>query len=80
MKIVIVHNHPIHYKHLLFLELARRGLDFDVLFLAAQSTIRNERIDLSEQLYRTDIAWPGSYETAPILRAKSKVEVWLTAN
>jgi len=68
MKAAIVHNHPIHYKHLLFSELTRQGLDFDVIFLAGRSSIRYEPIDLSGRLYRHHIAWPGTYETAPAWR------------
>ena len=39
---VIVHNHPIHYKNLLFQELQRRGLSFEVLFVASGSVNRLE--------------------------------------
>ncbi len=65
MKVTIVHNHPIHYKHLLFSELKKAGLDFDVLFQGGQSSIRHERIDLSDELYRSHIAYAGPYEEAP---------------
>ena len=66
MKAVVVHNHPIHYKHLLFSELHRQGLDFEVIFLGGQSSMRHEQIRLSAELYRSHIAWPGFYETAPL--------------
>ena len=65
LKVTIIHNHPIHYKHLLFTELKRRGLDFDVMFLGGSSSIRRELVPLSEELYRSHVAWPGPYETAP---------------
>jgi len=68
MTAAIIHNHPIHYKHLLFSELKRQGLVFEVLFLGGQSSIRHEQIGLSERLYRSSIAWPGPYETAPAWR------------
>ena len=68
MKGTVVHNHPIHYKHLLFTELKRQGLDFDVVFASSGSSIRNELIPLSEDLYRSHIAWQGSYETSPAWR------------
>jgi 1,2-diacylglycerol 3-alpha-glucosyltransferase len=67
VKVAIVHNHPIHYKHLLFTELKKAGLDFDVLFQGGQSSIRHEQIALSDQLYRSHIAVPGPYEAAPLL-------------
>jgi 1,2-diacylglycerol 3-alpha-glucosyltransferase len=68
MKAAIVHNHPIHYKHLVFTELKRRGLDFDVIFLGNGSTLRHEAISLRNELYRSSIAWPGPYEHAPTWR------------
>jgi 1,2-diacylglycerol 3-alpha-glucosyltransferase len=67
VKVAIVHNHPIHYKHLLFTELQKVGLDFDVIFQGGQSAIRHENIELSEHLYRSHIAYRGPYETAPFL-------------
>jgi 1,2-diacylglycerol 3-alpha-glucosyltransferase len=67
VKVTIVHNHPIHYKHLLFTELQKFGLDFDVIFQGGQSAIRHENIELSDRLYRSHIAYRGPYETAPFL-------------
>src|SRR5579863_922059 len=67
MKVTVVHNHPIHYKHLLFTELKKAGLDFDVLFQAGQSSIRHEQIILSDHLYRSHVGYPGPYEAAPML-------------
>jgi glycosyltransferase involved in cell wall biosynthesis len=63
-KVAIVHNIPIHYKHLLFTELAREGLDFEVLFTAAGSSARRERIHLQQALYRHRIGYAGPYEQA----------------
>ena len=40
MRLAIVHNHPIHYKHLLFSELAAQGAHVDVLFAATSSAAR----------------------------------------
>jgi glycosyltransferase involved in cell wall biosynthesis len=65
MRVAIVHNHPIHYKHLLFQELTHSRLDFEVLFLASQSTVRHEVIPLSPELYKFKIGYQGSYESAP---------------
>ncbi len=75
MKVTIVHNHPIHYKHLLFTELKKAGLDFDVLFQAGQSSIRHEQIELSDQMYRSHIAYQGPYEASPLL-----TRAWFTWN
>jgi len=72
MKIAVIHNHPIHYKHLLFQSMKRdQGLDFDVLFMASQSSIRHEKISLSDDLYRSHICYDGPYEAAPGARRAS---------
>ena len=68
MKAAIVHNIPIHYKHLLFLALRKQGLDFEVLFIASGSSLRHERIGLSEDAYRYRIGFQGQYEDAPPLQ------------
>jgi glycosyltransferase involved in cell wall biosynthesis len=71
LKGAVIHNHPIHYKHLLFREMKKQGLNFVVLFQAAQSSIRHERLPLTPESYRYRIAWDGPYETAPaMLRAR----------
>ncbi|GEM_PF-1117335 len=44
---VIIHNHPIHYKHLLFKSLQERGLHFCVLFVGAAPSDRHEKIDVA---------------------------------
>jgi len=62
--VAIIHNHPIHYQHLLFCELARRGLDFEVLFVAACSRARLEAPLPMNSEYRFSIGHPGSYEEA----------------
>jgi len=65
MRAAIVHNIPIHYKHLLFDALRKQGLDFEVLFIASGSSIRHESIALSEDTYRHRIGFEGPYEEAP---------------
>ena len=64
-QVAVVHNHPIHYKHLLFQKMKQAGLDFQVLFLASQSSIRHEKIPLSSEAYRFQIGYQGMYESAP---------------
>lgn len=63
--VAIVHNIPIHYKHLLFCALQQQGLSFEVLFLAKGSQCRREPIPLSQDLYRHEVGFDGSYEAAP---------------
>ena len=64
-RIAIIHNIPISYKHLLFSELARRGLEFEVVFLASGSSDRIEFPELATALYRSRIGHYGSYECLP---------------
>jgi len=65
---VIVHNHPIHYKHLLFQELRRQALDFIVLFTAASSKDRIEPLMPSRDSYQFRIGFQGPYERHPRLQ------------
>jgi 1,2-diacylglycerol 3-alpha-glucosyltransferase len=64
-RVAIVHNHPIHYKHLLFTELKRQRLSFEVLFTAARSSDRMETPPLDPELYHARVGFPGPYERAP---------------
>lgn len=60
-RVAIVHNHPIHYKELLFRALAERDLDFTVLFTARSS---KERLDPKqiERPYKHCFGSEGHYE------------------
>jgi len=62
--VAIIHNHPIHYQHLLFTELARRGMVFEVLFTAASSGARIGGLSETSE-YRHSIGHTGPYEGAP---------------
>jgi glycosyltransferase involved in cell wall biosynthesis len=64
VNVAIIHNHPIHYKHLVFGELAKQGLDFEVLFTGASSGQRIERPLPKNGEYRYRIGWDGPYEDA----------------
>ena len=64
-RVAIVHNHPIHYKHLLFRELERLGLDFTVLFTAGGSKNRIEPLTLKPESYKFCIGFQGPYERYP---------------
>ena len=64
----IIHNHPIHYEHLLFQELKRQGLRFEVLFTASRSSERIEPLSLHDDLYRFRVGFEGPYERHPRLR------------
>jgi glycosyltransferase involved in cell wall biosynthesis len=62
--VAIVHNHPIHYQHLLFCALAARGMDFEVLFTARSGQARLEAPLPANAEYLYSIGHDGSYETA----------------
>jgi glycosyltransferase involved in cell wall biosynthesis len=64
MKVAIVHNHPIHYKHLLFQALKHKGLELEVVFAARHSGVRHESLGLDQNLYKHRFAVDGRYETA----------------
>ena len=76
--VAIIHNYPIHYQHLLFCELATRGLDFEVLFVAASSGNRIESPLPSNSEYPFSIGHAGSYETAPTI--KTALFFWKALN
>ena len=71
--VAVIHNIPISYKHLLFSELVRIGLEFEVLFLASGSRDRIEVPDLRGAPYRFRIGFQGSYEALPRCRTVSYV-------
>jgi len=66
-RLAIVHNIPIHYKHLLFSALADRGLDFTVLFMATGShgAVAFDSFNPAGELYRCRVGFNGRYERAP---------------
>ncbi len=75
---VIIHNHPIHYQHLLFCELAKKGLEFEVLFTASSSRSRIEAPLPERQEYVYSIGYSGSYESVGKLNAA--FFVWRSLN
>jgi 1,2-diacylglycerol 3-alpha-glucosyltransferase len=60
--IAVIHNHPIHYTHLLFSAMRNIGLDFEVLFVSGRSCIRIEPIPLDQSAYACRVGDPGAYE------------------
>jgi glycosyltransferase involved in cell wall biosynthesis len=73
LEAVVIHNHPIHYKHLLFKAMAASGLRFRVLFTAGASTQRLDAAAREHADYDYRISYQGSYEEAPALAALSGV-------
>jgi glycosyltransferase involved in cell wall biosynthesis len=68
-KVAVVHNIPIHYKHLLFDAMAKRGIDFTVLFMATRSkkAVTFDPATLANGSYAYRIGFAGEYETAPAI-------------
>ena len=75
--VVIVHNHPIHYKELLFAEMKELGLDFEVLFVSRTSTKRNV-LELDPAKYAFRVGHQGAYENHP--RVRTARFVWSALN
>ncbi|HYZ84957.1 MAG TPA: glycosyltransferase family 4 protein [Bryobacteraceae bacterium] len=66
MRVAIIHNHPIHYKELLFRALAAKGLDFEVLYTAKSSVERRDPPGLVRP-YAHRFGHSGNYEeTNPV--------------
>jgi glycosyltransferase involved in cell wall biosynthesis len=67
MRVVILHNHPIHYKHLLFTAMAELGVEVDVLFAARSSNMRTAAMHPVGSAYRSHFLSEGSIESMPHL-------------
>ena len=65
MRIAILHNHPIHYKHLLFTAMAGMGAEIDVLFAARFSNMRTQAMHPAGTAYRSHFLSEGSIESLP---------------
>ena len=65
MRLAILHNHPIHYQHLLFSELAAQGAHLDVLFAARSSTARTASLQPVGTSYPTHFLSEGAFEGMP---------------
>ena len=63
-EVAIVHNIPIFYKDLLFAEMAKRKLSFEVLFTAARSVHRNSEVLEPSRSYSSQIGTLGAFEEA----------------
>jgi glycosyltransferase involved in cell wall biosynthesis len=78
MRVAVLHNHPIHYKHLLFTALASLGVEVDVIFTARSSNLRTTSLQPAGERYRSHFLSDGSFEslpqTATALRAVCAVE------
>ncbi|HLY41326.1 MAG TPA: glycosyltransferase [Terracidiphilus sp.] len=65
MRLVVLHNHPIHYKHLLFTAMAQLGAEVDVLFAARSSNQRTAAMHQVGSAYRSHFLSEGSIESLP---------------
>ena len=67
MRIAVLHNHPIHYKHLLFTALASLGVEVDVIFTARSSNLRTASLQPTAGNYRSHFLSNGNFESLPQL-------------
>ena len=65
MRVTVLHNHPIHYKHLLFTALASLGVEVDVVFTARSSNLRTASLQPAGEKYRSHFLSNGSFESLP---------------
>ncbi|MFZ0745426.1 MAG: glycosyltransferase, partial [Terracidiphilus sp.] len=65
MRITVLHNHPIHYKHLLFTAMAQLGAEVDVVFAARSSNMRTAALQPAGQNYTSHFLSDGSFESLP---------------
>jgi glycosyltransferase involved in cell wall biosynthesis len=68
MRIAVLHNHPIHYMHLLFVAFAELGMEVDVIFAARSSNCRTASLQPTGVQYRSHFLSGGSYESLPQVR------------
>ncbi len=62
-QVVIIHNHPIHYKQLLFTEMVRLGLQFEVFYVSPQSSNRIQPITVERGGYAWRYCTSDPYES-----------------
>ena len=65
MRVALLHNHPIHYMHLLFTALAHQGANLDVIFAARTSNQRTASMLPSGENYKSHFLSEGSFESLP---------------
>jgi glycosyltransferase involved in cell wall biosynthesis len=68
MRIAVLHNHPIHYKHLLFTALASLGAEVDVIFAARSTDLRSAWLQPTGENYQSHFLSDGSFESLPQIR------------
>lgn len=71
--VLIVHNHPIHYKSMLFDALRNLRRDFEILYVAGTSKLRNKQIDLTAETYPYTVATDRAFEDLGANLAVGKV-------
>ncbi len=65
MRVALLHNHPIHYMHLLFTALADQGASLDVIFAARSSNQRTASMLPLGENYRSHFLSEGCFEALP---------------
>jgi glycosyltransferase involved in cell wall biosynthesis len=68
VRIAILHNHPIHYSHLLFAAIGLAGAEVEVIFAARSSDVRTAAMQPAGTNYRSHYLWDGSFQSLPQIR------------
>ncbi|MGA9069883.1 MAG: glycosyltransferase family 4 protein [Terracidiphilus sp.] len=69
LRVAVLHNHPIHYMHLLFSAIASLGVKVDVVFAARTSILRTASLCPKGLYYRSHFLFNGSFESLPQARS-----------
>jgi len=69
MRITILHNHPIHYQHLLFSEMVAQGAHVNILFAAKSSTARTASLQPIGTGYQSHFLSASAFEDLPQIRS-----------
>jgi len=72
MRVAVLHNHPIHYMHLLFTAIASLGVEVDVIFAARSSNLRTTGLQPEGMSYRSHFLFEGSFESLPQARSATQ--------
>jgi glycosyltransferase involved in cell wall biosynthesis len=69
MRVTVLHNHPIHYKHLLFTAIAEQGAELNVIFAARSSNLRTASLQPAGKNYRSHFLSDSNFESLPQFRS-----------
>lgn len=68
IRVAILHNHPIHYSHLLFTAMSEGGAEVDVVFAAKSSDERTTSLQPLGSTYKSHFLSDGSFQSLPQIK------------